>query len=106
MPAAATYHDPCVLARFFEDVASPRFILESILEMELKEMAASQKWAHCCGAAVRWRFIDRMFPKKWPACELTRPGKPAPIFWFRVVRAVMPHLTRRWQALASMTCGP
>ena len=50
MPAAATYHDPCVLARFFEDVASPRFILESILEMELKEMAASQKWAHCCGA--------------------------------------------------------
>ena len=48
--AVATYHDPCVLARFFEDVASPRSILASILETELKEMDTNQKWAHCCGA--------------------------------------------------------
>jgi Fe-S oxidoreductase len=46
----ATYHDPCVLARFFEDVESPRFILKSILKKELREMATSRKQANCCGA--------------------------------------------------------
>lgn len=45
-----TYHDPCVLARFFEDVESPRYILGSILKKELKEMATSRKSANCCGA--------------------------------------------------------
>lgn len=48
--AVATYHDPCVLARFFEDFDSPRFILSKILDTELKEMAANKKWANCCGA--------------------------------------------------------
>ena len=46
----ATYHDPCVLARFFEDIDSPRFILSKILDNELKEMAANKKQANCCGA--------------------------------------------------------
>jgi Fe-S oxidoreductase len=46
----ATYHDPCVLARYFEDVDSPRFILGTILNREIKEMATSRKWANCCGA--------------------------------------------------------
>ena len=48
--AATTYHDPCVLARFFEDVDSPRFILSQILDRGLKEMATSGKDANCCGA--------------------------------------------------------
>lgn len=48
--AVATYHDPCVLARFFEDFDSPRFILSKILDTELKEMAANKRWANCCGA--------------------------------------------------------
>jgi Fe-S oxidoreductase len=47
---AATYHDPCVLARFFEDIDSPRFILSQILDGDLKEMATSKKQANCCGA--------------------------------------------------------
>ena len=46
----ATYHDPCVLARYFEDVESPRFILKSILKKELREMATCKKSANCCGA--------------------------------------------------------
>ena len=46
----ATYHDPCVLARFFEDVDSPRFILSQILTNDLKEMATSGKDSNCCGA--------------------------------------------------------
>jgi Fe-S oxidoreductase len=46
----ATYHDPCVLARFFEDIDSPRFILAKVLDNELKEMATSKKQANCCGA--------------------------------------------------------
>ena len=47
---AATYHDPCVLARFFEDIDSPRFILSQILDNDFKEMATSKKLANCCGA--------------------------------------------------------
>jgi Fe-S oxidoreductase len=45
-----TYHDPCVLARFFEDVDSPRLILSKILKNPLKEMAFCKKLANCCGA--------------------------------------------------------
>jgi Fe-S oxidoreductase len=47
---SATYHDPCVLSRFFEDFDSPRFILSAILDDELKEMATHKKLANCCGA--------------------------------------------------------
>lgn len=47
---STTYHDPCVLARFFEDVDSPRFILSKILKDELRELATNGKWANCCGA--------------------------------------------------------
>jgi len=47
---SATYHDPCVLARYFEDVESPRFILSQILESNLREMATNRQWANCCGA--------------------------------------------------------
>jgi Fe-S oxidoreductase len=50
IPDVATYHDPCVLARFFEDIDSPRYILSQILTEELKEMATSKKLANCCGA--------------------------------------------------------
>jgi Fe-S oxidoreductase len=50
IPDAATYHDPCVLARFFEDIDSPRYILTQILAEELKEMATNKKLANCCGA--------------------------------------------------------
>jgi Fe-S oxidoreductase len=46
----ATYHDPCVLARYFEDFDSPRFILSQVLANDFKEMATSKKLANCCGA--------------------------------------------------------
>ena len=47
---AVTYHDPCVLARDFEDIDSPRFILSQILDNDFKEMATCKKLANCCGA--------------------------------------------------------
>jgi Fe-S oxidoreductase len=50
IPDAATYHDPCVLARFFEDIDSPRYILSQIMTEEPREMATSKKLANCCGA--------------------------------------------------------
>ena len=50
IPDAATYHDPCVLARFFEDIDSPRYILSQILTEEPREMATNKKLANCCGA--------------------------------------------------------
>jgi Fe-S oxidoreductase len=46
----ATYHDPCVLARYCEDIDAPRKILASILDGELKEMDTNRKLANCCGA--------------------------------------------------------
>jgi Fe-S oxidoreductase len=46
----ATYHDPCVLARCFEDVDSPRNVLSAILVEGLREMATSKAMANCCGA--------------------------------------------------------
>ena len=45
-----TYHDPCVLARYCEDIDSPRKILASILDGPLKEMDTNKKLANCCGA--------------------------------------------------------
>ena len=47
---SATYHDPCVLARYFEDIDSPRFVLSKILANDCVEMATSKKLANCCGA--------------------------------------------------------
>ena len=46
----ATYHDPCVLARYCEDIDAPRKILTSLLQGELKEMDTNGKLANCCGA--------------------------------------------------------
>jgi Fe-S oxidoreductase len=48
--APATYHDPCILARYFEDTDSPRKVLGAIMEGELREMATHKKLANCCGA--------------------------------------------------------
>lgn len=48
--APVTYHDPCVLARCFEDVDSPRSILSAILENDLREMDTHKSMANCCGA--------------------------------------------------------
>lgn len=45
-----TYHDPCALARYCEDNESPRTILNTISDGEIREMATSKKWANCCGA--------------------------------------------------------
>jgi len=44
------YHDPCALARYCEELDSPRKILSAILEVELKEMESNRKLANCCGA--------------------------------------------------------
>lgn len=45
-----TYHDPCVLARYCEDIDTPRKIIASILDGELLEMGTNKKMANCCGA--------------------------------------------------------
>jgi Fe-S oxidoreductase len=45
-----TYHDPCVLARYCEDTDTPRKIIASVLDGELREMDANKKMANCCGA--------------------------------------------------------
>jgi Fe-S oxidoreductase len=44
-----TYHDPCALARYCEDLESPRKILSGIFEGEVREMATNKRMANCCG---------------------------------------------------------
>ena len=45
-----TYHDPCALARYCEDLDSPRKILASLFEGEAREMITHKRMANCCGA--------------------------------------------------------
>lgn len=47
---SVTYHDPCALARYCEDMDSPRKIFSAVLDRELKEMDENRKHANCCGA--------------------------------------------------------
>lgn len=46
---AVTYHDPCSLARYCEDLDSPRKILTALFESEVREMATHKRLANCCG---------------------------------------------------------
>lgn len=45
-----TYHDPCVLARYCEDIDTPRKIIASIQDGPFMEMDSNKKLANCCGA--------------------------------------------------------
>jgi heterodisulfide reductase subunit D len=45
----ATYHDPCDLGRKSGETEAPRFLLNSIPGLELREMANMKEYAVCCG---------------------------------------------------------
>jgi len=49
-PVKATYHDPCRLARWLEEVDPPREILAAVPGLELVEMERHGEWGWCCGA--------------------------------------------------------
>ncbi len=49
LPAMVTYHDPCALARYCEDLDSPRKILSALFEGGIREMATHKRMANCCG---------------------------------------------------------
>ena len=49
LPVPVTYHDPCALARYCEDVDSPRKILKQLFEGDVREMATHKRLANCCG---------------------------------------------------------
>jgi Fe-S oxidoreductase len=44
-----TYQDPCALARYCEDLESPRKVLSALFEGEVREMATHKRMANCCG---------------------------------------------------------
>ena len=48
-PAMVTYHDPCALARYCEDLGSPRKILSALFEGGIREIATHKRMANCCG---------------------------------------------------------
>ncbi|HUT54501.1 MAG TPA: (Fe-S)-binding protein [bacterium] len=45
-----TYHDPCKLARWLEEVDSAREVLGAMEGVELVEMERSGEWGWCCGS--------------------------------------------------------
>jgi Fe-S oxidoreductase len=49
LPVPVTYHDPCSLARYCEDLDSPRKILKQLFEGDVREMATHKRLANCCG---------------------------------------------------------
>jgi Fe-S oxidoreductase len=45
-----TYHDPCALARYCDDIETPRRLLARIVEGPVVEMETHGRRANCCGA--------------------------------------------------------
>jgi Fe-S oxidoreductase len=44
-----TYHDPCALARYCDEIESPRRVLGHVVEGALLEMETHGRRANCCG---------------------------------------------------------
>lgn len=53
-----TYHDPCYLARYSEEVEAPRAILKAVPGLAVAEMANSHKATLCCGAGGGRMWLD------------------------------------------------
>jgi heterodisulfide reductase subunit D len=47
---AVTYHDPCKLARWMEEVDGAREVIGAMPGVELIEMERSGQWGFCCGS--------------------------------------------------------
>jgi Fe-S oxidoreductase len=56
-----TYHDACYLARYNDVVASPREVLGSVADVQLREMERNGRGTFCCGAGGgrMWMEEDR-----------------------------------------------
>ena len=59
LEGTVTYHDPCRLGRHSAVYDEPRRVLQSIPELELREMSHSRERADCCGTSA------------WINCDLT-----------------------------------
>ena len=58
-----TYHDPCHMGRELDVYDAPRFILESLPDLELVEMETIRAQAICCGAGGGLRSYDAALSK-------------------------------------------
>jgi Fe-S oxidoreductase len=53
-----TYHDPCYLSRYNEVFRQPRKIIESLPEVQFKEMERSKNTTFCCGGGGGHMWIE------------------------------------------------
>jgi Fe-S oxidoreductase len=58
VPQVVTYHDPCDLARKSGEIDAPRYVLNSVPGLELREMANTGLNALCCGGGGDVKLLD------------------------------------------------
>jgi len=54
----AVFHDPCTLARYANDVTSPRELLRSVAGLSLREAPRHGRLTRCCGAGGARAWMD------------------------------------------------
>jgi Fe-S oxidoreductase len=55
---AAVFHDPCTLARYADDVISPRSLLRNVGGLSMREAARHGRFTRCCGAGGARVWMD------------------------------------------------
>lgn len=55
---SAVFHDPCTLARYANDVVSPRELLRKVEGLSLREATRHGRFTRCCGAGGARMWMD------------------------------------------------
>ena len=117
LDTTVTYHDPCDLGRKSDELEAPRYILDHLPGVEVREMANTGLNALCCGGGgdvklldldttldVARRRIDQALDVEADtvatACQQCKRALMAAVQWMRTPLKVVDVVELTWQALA------